>query len=118
MGRKFICHKISKEVPFLKKKWYTVRIIIVKGNAMSTIEAFFEEYDAKNNFVWFMRKGINVSVSFATKPFFDEMDYFGMHVTYGNKNGNDGFYFSKQVREDRFSQEISSFIDQTKMFEE
>ncbi|HEX9058556.1 MAG TPA: hypothetical protein VF941_00065 [Clostridia bacterium] len=77
----------------------------------NSIEISIEEYDEKHIIAFVEKNGKSLFLIFGLYDFAENMEYFGINVTYGNKNGRSGFIFER-YNEKLIKTEIKIFINQ------
>lgn len=75
------------------------------------IEITIEEYDKSHIIAFVEKNGKSMLLIFGLHDFVENMDFWGMNVTYGNKNGRDGLVF-ENVNKEVAKLEIKLFINQ------
>ena len=75
------------------------------------IEIIIEEYDRSHIIAYVEKNNKSMLLIFGLYDFAENMDFWGINVTYGSKNGRDGLVF-ESVDKAMIKTEIQLFINQ------
>ncbi|NOW90653.1 hypothetical protein BCD91_002676 [Clostridium beijerinckii] len=76
-----------------------------------SIEITIEEYDESHIIAFVEKNGKSMLLIFGLYDFAENMEFWGIDVTYGSKNGRKGLIF-ESIDEVRVKMEIEIFINQ------
>lgn len=80
------------------------------------IEIVIEEYDKNHTIVFVEKNSKSMLLIFGLHDFYENMDFWGINVTYGDKNGRDGLIF-ESVDKVMIKAEVEIFINQYNLYQ-
>ena len=90
-------------------------IIFTKWEVIKVVQIFIKQYDEKNNIVYITKEGKDIWGTMSMMQFEDDMDYFGIPVRLGEKNGKKGYVFSNNFDNELIYAETKRFIEAHKL---